>query len=782
MTERSSDQGRCGSWLRQQREVAGLTQQELAERSGLSVRAISNLERGRTRKPYPKSIHLIVSALGLNEAVGKELIVRSRVSRFQESALPLQTGTGATAPATPPDSEQRPVGDALTIVPRQLPTAVQHFTGRQAALAELATLLPRAADGAAVAIVVIDGAPGIGKTALATHWAHQVAAGFPDGQLYVNLGGFGPSGVVRPQSAILCFLEALQIPADRLPQGEESLEGLYRSLLAGKRVLIVLDNARDAEQVRPLLPGSPGCLVVVTSRVRLTGLAAEGARLLTLEALSTDEARDLLASRIGAKRTRNEPCAVDELVRLCERIPLALTIAAARAVARPRISLAAAAAELDDTAGRLRALETGDPVTNLRTVFSWSYQNLDVVSARMLRLLGVHPGPDITALAAAALMPVTPTEARAELDTLAMANLIEEHVPGRFTMHDLLRAYAAEQAAAQEREADRHAAVERVLDYYLHTGHAAARLLEPHRDPLRLDPPRPGAELELIADDRQAMEWFTAEHRVMAAMINLAASLGFDSYAWQLPAIMATFFERQGNWSDHEAAQQMALTAARRVGDEVGQATAHNYLGHISAERGHYDETRSHFQQAKALFRQVGMRTGQARAHLVMGMALDHQGRHGEALRHAERALKLYRAEGHSSGQAVALNACGWAEGKLGDYQRALTSLRQAIELLGALGHRPGEAATWDSLGYAHSHLGHHADADDCYSRAVEIYTLLGDLWSQAEVLIHLGDARKAAGKPQAALDAWRKAADILDTLHEPEAERLRANIAKASE
>jgi tetratricopeptide (TPR) repeat protein/transcriptional regulator with XRE-family HTH domain len=786
MTEGPDDREPPGLWLRRQREAAGLTREELAERSGLSARAISNLERARTRKPYPSSVRLIAGALGLTEVTVNELIARYRASRGARSGPSRQSDEGiAGSLLTSPDGEQDRVGSGLDMVPHQLPAAVQHFTGRRAELAELFALLPSATgEGAAVVISALDGSPGIGKTALAVHWAHRVAADFPDGQLYVNLRSFDPSGeVVRAETAIRGFLDAFQIPAERLPPSQESQAALYRSLLASKRVLIVLDNARDAGQVRPLLPGSPGCLVVVTSRVRLTGLAAaEGARLLTLDALSVGEARELLVCRIGAARVRAEPGAAGELVRLCGRLPLALTVAAARAVARPGMSLAAAVAELADTAGRLRALETGDPATNVRTVFSWSYQNLEELPARIFRLLGVHPGPDITVPAAAALLGATPADTRAVLDTLAMANLLDEQIPGRFALHDLLRAYAAEQAAEQEPESERHAAVRRALDYYLHTGHAAALMLEPHRDPLRLPPPRPGAGPEAIADDRQAMAWFAAEHRVLVAAINLAADLGFDRYAWQLPAIMATFYERRGNWSDHAAVQHIALTAAQRAGDKTGQATAHVYLVYISTMRGSHDSAQRHFQQAQALLRQTGLRTGQARAHLAMGHALDDRGKYHEAMQHAKRALELYRTEGHQGGQAVALHNIGWTQGQLGHRRQALNSLQQALDLLRALGHLPGEAAAWGSLGYTHSRLAHHAEAGDCYARAVELHSRLGDLWSQASMLAGLGHARNAAGHTQAALAAWRKAAEILDALHDPDAEKLRAEIEKAQQ
>jgi len=778
MIEVPDDTEPPGLWLRRLRLAAGLTQEEMAKRSGLSTRAIRDMERNLTREPYPASVRLVAGVLGLPEAAIGELIARFRVRGELGSSPP--SGAAGSLPVSR-DGEHDRAG-TLPLVPRQLPTTVQSFTGRQAELAELTTSLEAMRNGGAVIISAVDGSPGVGKTALAVHWAHRVAAEFPDGQLYLNLRGFDPSGeVVEAETAIRGFLDAFHVPAERVPQSLESQTAMYRTLLAGKRVLVILDNARDPEQVRPLLPGSPGCLVVVTSRARLTGLAATfGARLITLDVLSTDEARELLSHRIGASRTEAEPDAVDELARLCGRLPLALAVAAAQAAARPGISLAAAAGELDDVAGRLQVLETADPATDVRTVFSWSYRMLDEPAARMFRLLGVHPGPDITAPAAAALLQVTKDKARTILRGLATVNLVSEHLPGRFTLHDLLRAYAAERAADKEPEPERRAALVRALDYYLHGGHAAALLLEPHRDTLPLAPPHPGAEPEPITDDRQAMAWFAAEHRVMATLLSLAASLGLDNYAWQLPAVLATFHERRGAWREHAASQEVALAAAQRAGDKTGQATAHNYLGFISVVRGSYEAAYWHIHQAIGLYRQVGSGSGEARARMVMGMGLDEQGRHSDARQQAERALGLYRAEGNRNGQAVALQNIGWVQGEQGQHQLALASLEQALDLFRALGHRPGEAAAWGSLGYVHSQLAHDAEACHCYTLAVELHGQLGDLWNQATFLARLGDVRSAAGQTQAAFTAWREAAEILDSLHDPDAEKLRAQIETA--
>jgi len=352
--------------------------------------------------------------------------------------------------------------------PRQLPAAVRHFAGRDVELAALADQLADAAD--MVVISAVGGTAGIGKTALAVHFAHQVADRFLDGQLYVNLRGFDPTGSpMSPAEAIRGFLEAFDVPGERIPVTLGAQAALYRSVLADRRVLVVLDNARDADQVRPLLPGSPGCMVVVTSRNQLISLiTAEGARPLTLDLLTVAEARQLLAGRLGAGRVAADAAAVEEIIASCARLPLALAIVAARAATHPQFPLASLAGELRDARGGLNAFGGGDAAADPRAVFSWSYQQLSPQAARLFRLLGLHPGPDTTAWAAASLAALPTEQARGSLAELARAHLVTERAPGRFAFHDLLRAYAVEQARSHDTDDDRKATVSRALDHYLH--------------------------------------------------------------------------------------------------------------------------------------------------------------------------------------------------------------------------------------------------------------------------------------------------------------------------
>jgi len=675
---------------------------------------------------------------------------------------------------------------AGSAAPRQLPGVAAHFTGREGELAELSRGLDRAGEQApgTVMISAIDGMAGVGKTALAVHWAHQVARRFSGGQLYVNLRGFDPAGApAAPEQAIRELLDGLAVPAAKIPPGLPAQAALYRSLLAGRRVLIVLDNARDEQQVRPLLPAGPGCLVLITSRRQLAGLAAtDGARLLTLDVLSPAEARQMLTARLGVGRAAADPAAVTQIAALCAHLPLALAIAAARAAARPRFSLPALAAELRDAAGRLNALDTGDPAASIRAVFSWSTHHLTPAAARMFRLLGLHPGPAITASAAASLAGAPPAAARRDLGELTRAHLITEHTPGRYALHDLLRAYATEQAHATDDEQARRAATRRVLDHYLHAAHAADRLLNPARDQITLAACVGGVRPERLADYGQAMAWFRAEHEVLLAVLTLAVDAGCDTHAWQIPWTMVDFSEFSGHWHDWIATQRIALAATRRLGHRAGEARCGRALGYAYARTGRDNDALDHLRRALRLFRDVGDPIGEARTHQDVSWMLDRQGRPAQALHHDRIALRLYEQAGHRAGQANALNAIGWLHAMLGDYRQAVDHCGQALVLHRELGNRRGEAATLDSLGYSYHHLGQHGEAVACYQQSLGLFRELADRSNEAQILTHLGDAYHAAGNRGPAGDAWQQALAILDDLHLPDAGPVRAKLTTADD
>jgi DNA-binding SARP family transcriptional activator/tetratricopeptide (TPR) repeat protein len=684
------------------------------------------------------------------------------------------------------DAAAAPGGlDAARVVPRQLPAAVARFAGRSGELGVLADLAAQAASGASGTVVVsaIGGMAGVGKTALAVFFAHRAAGLFPDGQLYADLRGFGPSGdPVHPVRVVRDFLGALGVAPQAVPADLDARAGLYRSVLAGKRVLVVLDNARDAAQVRPLLPGSAGCLVVVTSRSQLGGLAAvEGARLLPLGLLTEQEARELLAGRLGAGRVGAEPAAVTELIRLCARLPLALAVTAARAAARPEHPLAALAAELRAAGGPLDVLDAGEPAASVRAVFSWSYRQLSPAAARLFRLLGSHPGPDISVPAAATLAGAEPAQARCLLAELGRAHLIAVHAPGRYALHDLLRAYAAEQAHAVDGDAARRAAVGRLLGHYLHTAYAAAVLVNPSRTSLCIDAPEPGATSERLADQRQALAWFEAEHHVLLAAATMAAETGFDRHACQLPLVMAGYLDASGHWNELAAAARSALDAAARLGDAGGQAAAHRVLAGAHAQLARYDLARAHLADSLGLYRRLGDRAGQAAVHLTVAWVSDLQERYAETLGHCERALGLFQAVGDQVEQARALASIGWCHAHLGRHQEARDFCDRALALLRERGHRR-EAGIWDTLGYAEHQAGDHAAAVACYQRALGLFRDFGDRYCQATVLTHLGDTRHAAGQHELAREAWQEAVAILDALHHPYAGTVRSRLRQDAE
>jgi DNA-binding SARP family transcriptional activator/tetratricopeptide (TPR) repeat protein len=738
--------------------------------------------RAQVLDAYQEARRVLVGELGIEP--GQELrdihqqILADDAAQMRKPPAPAAHLAGRAAELTELTADGH-----LRVVPRMLPGGIPHFTGRSAELAALSEILAQAGSRAPGTVVIsaIGGTAGVGKTALAVNWAHQIAERFGDGQLYVNLRGFDLSGVrVTPAEAICGFLDALGVPPSRIPQDLPAQAGLYRSLLAGRHMLIVLDNARDEDQVRPLLPASPASLVLVTSRNQLTGLAAaDGARLMSLDVLTHGEAVQLLSARIGAGRAAAEPGATDEIAALCARLPLALAIAAARAAARPRFPLTQMAAELRDSAGRLDVLDTGDPAASVRAAFSWSYSQLSEQAARMFRLLGLHPGPDISVPAAASLAAAGEPQARRLLGELTRHCLISEHAPGRYAFHDLLRAYAASQARECDPESDRDAAASRILDHYLHTAnHGRALLRRPEQEPLALAPPAPGTRPERPADHRQALAWFTAEHQVLLAIVTMAAETGTDRRAWQLPCAMAEYFRRRGCPQDQLTVMAAALAAATRLDDPLGQAMSLRRLGVARYSTGDYDQARAHLEHCLPLYQRLGDRKGEATAQLNLSFPAEAQGRYADALRHNELARGLSQSIGDEPAEAEALANVGWFYALLGDYQQARTSCEQALALTAKHGGSTFEHSIRDTLGYVEHHLGNFAQAAADFESALALSRHHSDAPLQALILIHLGDARRAAGELPQARHAWQQALAIYDDIQHPDADKVRAKLA----
>ncbi|HET7019069.1 MAG TPA: tetratricopeptide repeat protein [Streptosporangiaceae bacterium] len=775
-----------GSWLRRLRETAGLTQEELAGRSGLSERAVGNLERG-TGRPYPRSIRLVAAALGLSSAATEELVVRYRT---MGGTRPIAANIPPSPPSPPGSSA--PPGPAAVL--HQLPAAIPHFAGRAAELQLLDRWLDQA-DGRTIAISAINGMAGVGKTTLALHWAHRKADHFPDGELYANLRGHDPSGQpASPSEVIRRFLYALGVAARQLPADLEGQTALYRSLLAGKRMLVLADNARDAAQVRPLLPGSPGSLVLVTSRSQLNGLAAtDGARTLSLDVLTGTEAADLLAARLGASRMAAEPEAVAELVGLCARLPLALAIVGARA-ASTNWPLAAHAAELtrgvdppDPAAGRaerghlLDALDLGEDATDVRSVFSWSYRQLSDPAARMFRLLGMHPGPDFSAPAAASLADLEVSQAGAALRELNQVNLLIERSPGRYALHDLLHAYASELAKNEGAGEEDTAASGRMIDHYVFSAQAADRALDEAQDVMTTDQHRPGVRPERFADRDQAMAWFDAEYKTLIAMTRLAARSGAGVRTQWLAWTTVTFLDRRGFWPDLVAVQHIALAAGRRLGDLPGQARTHRNLARAYTRLGRNDRALDSLNKAVELSGRLGDKASEARAHLTIGVIHEATDNLPDSLASSLRALDLAEATEDSMLLATACNNVGYGYAALGDFAAALRYCQRAVDEHRTAGSSASlEASTWDSLGYVYHKLGNYTRAVDSYQRSLALFSEIGASYLHSKSLSRLGDTYLATGDVRAAVDAWEHALTILEDLAHPDVGQVREKLHQA--
>ena len=666
------------------------------------------------------------------------------------------------------------LGGRKTIAPRQLPPAVWHFAGRQNELRALTRWLNEAAGtGRTVMISAIGGMAGVGKTALAVHWAHQVAGQFPDGQLYVNLRGFGPSAdPVAPDWAVRGFLDALGVPAERIPATLDAQTGLYRSLLAGKRMLLILDNALDEDQVRPLLPASPGCLAVVTSRTKLTGLVtAEGARLVPLDVLTDAEARELLARRLGPAPASNEPQAADELIGQCARLPLALSIAATRAA--EGFPLGALAAELRDEHTRLDALGAGDPATSVRAVFSWSYQHLRPQVARMFRLLGLPPGTDIAAHAAASLAGVPVEQARELLRELARAHLLTEHAPGRYAFHDLLRSYATGQCQALDSEPDRRAALTRLFDHYLAAAGAAMDTLMPaerHRRPAI--PPQARPLLPPLDTADAAHAWLDAERATLVAVAGHTATHGWPTHTTRLAAVLSRYYlDIGGHYADGLTVHTHALRAAQRSGDRAAQANALRFRSTVDNRQSRYQQAASQLRRALAIYRDLSDQRGQALVLNNLGVVLWSQARYQPSAEHHEQAAALFGALGDQLGQAMALNNLGVALCWQGRYQQAADHHQRSLAIRRELGDRRGEASTLGNIGVVLARQGRYQEAAGHHEQALAVFRELGDRDGEADSLNALGAILCGQGRYEQAIAHHEQALAMFRALGNQRAE-----------
>lgn len=649
-----------------------------------------------------------------------------------------------------------------TLIPHHLPPAPAAFIGRNEELAALDSALDDpAAAGTTVVISALAGVGGIGKTWLALHWAYRHLNQFPDGQLFVDLRGFSPDcDPLPPGTALRGFLDALGVEPTMIPVEIDAQVGRYRSLVAGKHLLIVLDNARDSAQVAPLLPGSPTCTVIVTSRDHLTGLrTGHSAHPLTLNVLGEREARDLLSRHLGQQRLDAESDAVTQLLTCCGGLPLALGIVATRATTHPNFPLAALATELQNTATRLGALDAGDPNASLSAVLSWSYAALDAEQAKVFGLLAMAPGPDIGLPAAANL---TGLDARtsAVLRALERVSLLQQHKPGRWRMHDLLRLYAVRQAHNDQPEDSRHLAMRRLIDFYLHTAHTAERKLDPYRPLTEIGPATPGCHPHTPVDEAGALEWFDVEHPNLLASQQFAADQGWHRTVWQLASTLHTFYFRRGHRHDRLTTWLAGLAAANQDADPAAILMAHRALGGANVLLGRYAEGVDHLHYALNLAQDMGDLPAQAHTHHALAGAREQQGDDQEALKHATDALRLYQADGDGQPvrEAEILNLMGWCSARLGHYNQALTHCQQALTMCRRHQHREGEASTLDSLGYVAHNTGQHDQALDYYQQALRRHHELGNTYHEADTLDHIGHTHAALGNHTDAQHAWHQA------------------------
>jgi DNA-binding SARP family transcriptional activator/tetratricopeptide (TPR) repeat protein len=613
-------------------------------RSGRQAEALEAYRRTRSTLVAELGIEPGVPLQDLHDRILAADASLAPSSSQEESPAADPQPESPAAPPDPPTDLVRPA-EAPAVRPAQLPADLPTFTGRYVELDQTRALLPEGGSlPATVVISAIGGMAGIGKTTLAVHWAHRIADRFPDGQLFINLRGFDPTGsIVSPEEAIRIFIDALGVPPQQIPAGLEAQTALYRSMLAQRRVLILLDNARDTDQVRPLLPGNPGCQVIVTSRNQLTGLVAgDGAHPLTLNQLTSAEAHDFLVRRLGTARSSAEPEAAEEIITRCARLPLALAIVAARAAAHPGFPLSAIAEELRSSQGSLDAFAGSDITIDVRAVFSSSYQALSAPAARLFRLLGLHHGPDISAPGAAGLAGLPLRETRGLLAELTRAHLLIEHFPGRYILHDLLRVYATERVRAEETPQERDLALERILSWYLHTADAAYAHITPNRRRIPLEP-LPSRCLPLaFTTYEQALDWCETERANLVSAVHTAAASGQPGIAWRLPAVLWGFFYLRSYTRDWDDAARTGLSAARAAHDRAGEGQSLGDVGTAARQLGRFDEAIGHLRRAMVIHRELGATDARAMAVANLGDVYLQTGQLDKAVEYIRRGLVMH--------------------------------------------------------------------------------------------------------------------------------------------
>jgi len=768
-TERTN--GDLGRLLREWRERTLLTQEQLAERAGLSVRSIRRYERGGPAgRPQSASIRLLADALDLSPA---------------ERALLVET-TRESVPARL----------------RQLPGPPPLFTGREPELADL----DRISDPTRLVVATIAGMPGVGKTTLAVQAAHRVASRYPDEHIYLDLHGYTrgvrPTG---PGEALDRILRSLGVPPEQIPPDPDDRAALYRSRLADHQALILLDNVATEAQVTPLFPGTPGCLVLVTSRHLLPGL--DHFHTISLDLLPLPDAVTLFTRAAGRQRVQDEPPArVTEIVELCGRLPLAVRIAAARLSSRPSWTVTHLAERLKARRHLLTELEAGE--RSVTAALDLSYLQLTAAQQRAYRLLGLHPGADLTVHAAAALLDTSPTRAERLIDRLIDSHLLQEPAPGHHRFHDLIRTHSITTAHADEPEPERRAALTRLFDHCRHSASAAMDVAYPYERGRRPDVPPSDVPAPVLNDAATAIAWLDAELPTLLAVTRHAADHGWPDHARDLAATLHAHLIGRGRYPAAEMLHNRALTVARATGDRSAEQVALANLGRTYLKQGRNEQAADRYAQALAIARSNGDRSaetatlvGLGHIHLLQGRFTDaaeslsqarqlaHEtGDHGTELNaliglgwlhrqlgHYEqafeaftRAQQLARGTGNRSSELDALAGLGWQHRQQGRHHEAITCFEQAHEIAHAIGSRHGELNAINGLASTRRVLGQHDQAAETYQRALELSREIGNQNLQFEALQGMGRLHFAAGRHDQALACHREALDLATRLHQP--------------
>jgi tetratricopeptide (TPR) repeat protein/transcriptional regulator with XRE-family HTH domain len=742
---------RFGGLLRQLRDEAGLTQDELAEAARVSQRAISDLERGINATARKDTAVLLAGALGLDGPARELFIAAARGRAPADQALAAAAGAAGTGSAA--------------AASRTLPRDIAAFTGRQAELGQLMARWAEAADGGGVVSVhAIGGMAGIGKTTFAVHAAHRLAGRFRDGQFFLPLHAHTPGQrPVIPADALASLLLIAGVPGSQIPPGTDARAARWRDHAAGKKILLVLDDAAGHQQVRPLLPGTPGSMVLITSRRRLAAL--EDTALVTLDTLTPDEAADLLARLAGRADVTADDPEVARIAALCGYLPLAIGMLARQLAHHPAWTPAGLAGDLAAARDRLELMAAEN--LSVAAAFGLSYKDLDNGQRRLFRRLGMHPGPDIDAYAAAALDGSGVAAARGHLEGLYDQHLITEPARGRYRLHDLIREHARTLAAAGD-PAAREAAATRLLDYYLHTAMAASGHFPSWTNAEDPAPPgRPPASTPPVSTLRQAAGWLEAERANLHAAAGYAAATARPRHAVLIPAAMDGFLQAKGYWDQGLILHQAALVAARQAGDRAGQARALMLLSPMQTMTEDDPAAAASATRALQLYRDLGDRAGQAAALTQIGFQHTVTDDYPAAAAELRQALELFRGIGHQRGQGDALHTLGIVHRYTGDYRAAATCLRQALELYSDTDYRHGQANALMELGAVQQLAGDYPAAASSLPQALALCRDLGDRFLQARVLLELAAVQRLTGDYQAATASSQQAASLFADLRD---------------